>query len=153
MAATVTKTSLKKSEVELFQTLSRLFHHISFSSSNVGNLFLNWSSGNENQNSCFVFMSSTRREIRHFHFVVVQWRKTRDARAKLMFVLPVWNLFLFCCSLWRRSRCCWSSLMLTWERGKWSVTQKTQLIPWYLTMLPLPTHQVETVQKKSFSDK
>ena len=101
------KRPLKKVQLSCFK-LYRAYS-ISFSSPNVDNLFLNWSSGNENQNRCFAFMSSTRREIRHFHYVVVQWRKTRDARAKLTFVLPIWNLFLFCCSLWRRSRRCWSS--------------------------------------------
>ena len=48
------------------------------------------SSGKEKQDSCFVLPSSTKREIRRFHIVVVQRRQTekyhtkkRDARAKL----------------------------------------------------------------------
>ena len=45
------------------------------------------SSGKDKESRCFVFTSSTKREIRHFHVVVVQRRakkctKRRDARAK-----------------------------------------------------------------------
>ena len=49
------------------------------------------SSGKEKK-SCLVFASSTKREFRHFHVVVVQRRQIneRDARAKLLFQL------LFC---------------------------------------------------------
>ena len=50
------------------------------------------SSGKEKQDCCFVLPSSTKREIRRFHIVVVQRRQTekyhakkRDARAKLLF--------------------------------------------------------------------
>ena len=48
------------------------------------------SSGKRKENGCLVFSSSTTREIRHFHVVVVQRRlrnvpKRRDAGAKLLF--------------------------------------------------------------------
>ena len=48
------------------------------------------SSGKEKESCCLVFPSLTKREIRHFHVVVVQRRqrnvqKKRDARAKLFF--------------------------------------------------------------------
>ena len=53
------------------------------------------SSGKEKQDCCFVLPSSTKREIRRFHIVVVQRRQTekyhakkRDARAKLLFCEP-----------------------------------------------------------------
>ena len=56
----------------------------------------------------FVQTSSTKREIRHFHVVVVQRegnvQKSRDARAKLLFCLS--NLPLFCPSRCRRRRRC-----------------------------------------------
>ena len=69
-----------KSEFALLQTLSRLF--ISFNSSNLGNFFWRWihkrlyqSSEKEEESCCLVFTSSTKREIRHFHVVVVRWRQ------------------------------------------------------------------------------
>ena len=50
------------------------------------------SSGKGKQDCCFVLPSSTKREIRRFHIVVVERRQTekyhtkkRDARAKLLF--------------------------------------------------------------------
>ena len=48
------------------------------------------SSGKRKENGCLVFLSSTKREIRHFHVVVVQRRlrnvpKRRDTRANLLF--------------------------------------------------------------------
>ena len=48
------------------------------------------SSGKEKESPCLVFTSSTQREIRHFHVVVVQRRQrkvqnVRDAGAKLFF--------------------------------------------------------------------
>ena len=46
--------------------------------------------GKEKEGRCFVFTSSTKREIRQFHVVVVPGRqrnvpKKRDAHAKLLF--------------------------------------------------------------------
>ena len=64
----------------------------SFNSSNVGlgKFFLELNSkrlyqslGKEKESRRLAFMSSTKREIRHFHVVVVQ--KKGDARAKLLF--------------------------------------------------------------------
>ena len=48
------------------------------------------SSGKEKENCCFVFLSSAKPEIRHFHVAVVQRRltseqKRRDVRAELLF--------------------------------------------------------------------
>ena len=61
------------------------------------------SSGKEKENCCFVFPSSTKREIRHFHVVVVQ-RRQRNVQKKVMHVQSCCfanlNLSLFC-----RSRC------------------------------------------------
>ena len=63
-----------------------------------------------------VFSSSTKREFRNFHVVVVQQRqknvpKKRDAPAKLFFANL--NLLLFCRSRCRRPRLCSSSLIWT----------------------------------------
>ena len=57
------------------------------------------SSGKEKESCCLVVLSLTKREIRHFHVVVVQRRlrnvqKKRDARAKLLSVATI-NLLLF----------------------------------------------------------
>ena len=48
------------------------------------------SSGKEKESCCLVFLSSTKREVRHFHVVIVQGRqrnvqKKSDERAKLLF--------------------------------------------------------------------
>ena len=41
------------------------------------------SSGKEEENCCFVFPSSKKREIRHYHVVVVQ-RRLRNAQKSVM---------------------------------------------------------------------
>ena len=66
-----------KSEFALPQTLSRLFHLVYFVKCWQMFLELNskglyQSSGKEKESCCLVFPSSTKREIRHFHVVVVQ---------------------------------------------------------------------------------
>ena len=88
--------------LKLYRTYS-----ISFNSSNVGNFFWRWkdcqrSSGTE---SCLVFTSITKREIRYFHVALVQWRqrnvqKKREARTGLFCQIA------FCRSRWRRRRRC-----------------------------------------------
>ena len=59
-------------------------------------------------NRCLVFMSSTKREIRHFHVVVVQ-RRLRNVQKSVMHVQSCCfanlNLLLFC-----RPRCLRRSL-------------------------------------------
>ena len=64
------------------------------------------------QTRCLVFTFSTKREIRHFHVVVVQWRQrnVRDARAELLFCRSE-PLTIFCRSRWRRRRLCLSSVI------------------------------------------
>ena len=86
-----------KSEFALLQTLSRLFHLVYFVKCWQMFLELNskglyQSSGKEKESCCLVFPSSTKREIRHFHVVVVQRRlrnvqKKGDVRVKLLFCL------------------------------------------------------------------
>ena len=80
-----------KSEVALPQTFSRLFHQVSFVKCWQMFLDLNserlYQSSGKEKESRLVFTSSTKREIGHFHVVVVQRRakkctKRRDARAK-----------------------------------------------------------------------
>ena len=68
-----------KSEVALLQTLSRLFHLFQFTkcwqfSLEMNSKELYQSSGKENQSRCLVFTFSIKRENRHFHIVVKQWR-------------------------------------------------------------------------------
>ena len=89
----LTQTNLK-SEFAPLQILSRLFQRVQFVKCWQIFVQLNskrlQSSRKEEASRCFVFTSSTKREIRHFHVVVVQRRqrnvfKRRDARAKLLF--------------------------------------------------------------------
>ena len=84
--ATATKTSLKK-RIRAYS--------ISLNSSNVGKVFwemnskgLYQSSGKENESCCLAFMSSTKREFRHFHVVVVQRRQKNVPIDFLPFSLP-----------------------------------------------------------------
>jgi len=90
-------------------------------SSNIGNFFLELisrglyqSSGTENESCCLVFPSSTNREIRHVHVVVVQ-RRQRNVQKSVMHVQSCCfanlNLLLFCRSRCRRRRRCLSSLL------------------------------------------
>ena len=74
------------------------------------------SSGKEKGSRCLVFASSTKREIRHFHVVVVRWRQ-RSVQKSVMHVQSCCfadlNLLLFCRSRWRRRcrRCCLSFVL------------------------------------------
>ena len=77
-----------KSEFAPLQTLSRLFHLVYFVKCWQMFLELNskglyQSSGKEKESCCLVFPSSTKREIRHFHVVVVQ-RRLRNVQKSLM---------------------------------------------------------------------
>ena len=66
------------------------------------------------ESCCLVFPSSTKREIRHFHVVVVQ-RRQRNVQKSVMHVQSCCfanlNLLLFCRSRCRRRRRCLSSLI------------------------------------------
>ena len=75
-----------KSKFALLQTLSRLFHLVYFVKCWQMFLELNskglyQSSGKEKQSCCLAFPSSTKREFRHFHVVVVQ-RRQRECTKK-----------------------------------------------------------------------
>ena len=79
-----------QSEVALLQTLSRLFHLVQFVKCWQFFLELNSkgqyrSSGKKKESHCLVFTSSTIREIRHFHVVVVQ-RRQRNVQKSVMHV-------------------------------------------------------------------
>ena len=81
---------------------------------------LHQSSGKEKESCCFVFLSSTKRGISHFHIVVVQ-RRQRNVQKSVMNVQSCCfaniNLLLFCRSCCRRRRRCLSSLLLSAPRG------------------------------------
>ena len=105
-----------KSEFALLQTLSRLFHLVQFVKFWQMFLELNskrlyQSSGKGKECRCFVFTSSTKREIRHFHVVVVL-RRQRNVQKSVMHVqrccFANLNLLLYCRSRCRRRRCCLS---------------------------------------------
>ena len=65
-----------KKEVTLLQTLSRFFHLVQFDE---------YSLVYEKERHCLTFTSSTKREIMHFHVVVVQ-RRQRNVQEKVMHV-------------------------------------------------------------------
>ena len=71
-------------------------------------------SGNWNEKNvelCLVFTTSTKREIRHFHVVVVQWRQKNVQKSVLHVQSCCFanlNLLIFCRSRWRRRRRCLS---------------------------------------------
>ena len=98
-------------------------YSISFSSSSVGSFFLELnskrlyqSSGKEKESRCLVFPSWTKREMRHFHVVVVQ-RRLRNVQKSVMheqsYCFANLNPLLFCPrSRCRRRRRLLSSLMM-----------------------------------------
>ena len=95
-----------KSEFALPQTLSRLFHLVQFIkcwqfSLELNSKRLHWSSGKEKESRCLVISSSIKREMRHFHVVVVHVQSCSFVNI---------NLLLFCRSRCRRRRRCLSSL-------------------------------------------
>ena len=119
MTATATKTSLKKwiCAASNFIALipSRLIVWmlaIFFEADSKG---LYQSSAKEKESCCLVFQSSTNREIRHFHVLVLQWRQ-RNEQKSLMGVQSCCfanlNLLFFCRSRWPRRSRCLSSLMI-----------------------------------------
>ena len=65
------------------------------------------SSGKEKENCCFVFTSSKKREIRHYHVVAVQ-RRLRNVNKSVVHVQSCYfanlNLLGFCRSRCRRRR-------------------------------------------------
>ena len=63
-----------KKEVTLLQTLSRFFHLVQFDE---------YSLVYEKERHCLTFTSSTKREIMHFHVVVVQ-RRQRNVQESVM---------------------------------------------------------------------
>ena len=79
-----------KSEFALLQSLSRLFHFVYFVKCWQMFLELNskglyQSSGKEKESCCLVFPSSTKRELRRFHVVVVR-RRQRNVPKSVMHV-------------------------------------------------------------------
>ena len=74
----------------------------------------------EKQSRSLVFTLSIKREIRHFHVVVVQWRQ-RNVQKSVMHVqsccFAYLNLLLCCRSRWRRRRRCLSSLTIVCNRS------------------------------------
>ena len=98
-----------KSEVALLQTLSRLFHVVHFVK--CWHFFLHLISKRlskfrkRKESRCLVFTSSTKREIRQFHPVVVHWQQ-RNIQKSVMHVRSCCfanlNVLLFFCSRWCR---------------------------------------------------
>ena len=67
---------------------------------------LHQSSGKEKESCCLLFPSSTKREIRQFHVVVVQ-RRQRNVQKRVMHVQSCrFACLLFCRSRSRRRRRC-----------------------------------------------
>ena len=122
------KKSLKKVKSRCF-ILYRVYS-ISFNSSNIDSIIFcgveikDCIKGQEKKERRYlVFTTSTKREIRHFHVVVVQWRE-RYVQKSVMHVQSCCfaNLsqLLFCRSSWRRSPRCLSSLLISLGNFFWS---------------------------------
>ena len=105
-----------KSEFALLQTLSLLFHLVQFVKCwhfflKLNSKWLYRSSGKEKESRlsllCLVFAFSTKREIRYFHVVVVQWWQ-RNIQKSVMHVHSCYfvsiNVLHFCRSCWRCRR-------------------------------------------------
>ena len=119
-----------KSQFALLQTLSRFFHLVEFVK--CWQLFLEWNSkgqyqspGKEKESCCLVFTSSTKREIRHFHVVVVQ-RRLRNAQKSVMYVHGccfAYSMYCFFAFLVVR----WRQRLRRWPR----YPRKTQYLGFY----------------------
>ena len=131
--ATATKTSLKKwiraasNFIALIPyRLIRQFWPI-FLELNSKRLYQ--SSGKEKE-SCLVFPSSTRREIGHFHVVVVQPRQ-RNVQKSVMHVRSCCfaniNQLLFCCSRCRHRCHCLSSQLTSSKYCTWTPSVNASL--------------------------
>ena len=131
-------------------------YSISSNSSNVGNFLWSWiikdcmyqSSVKEKENCCFVFPSSTKREIRHFHVVVVQ-RRQRNVQKSMMHVQSCYfanvNLLFFCRSRCHRRRRCLSSLI---SPKCWAFSQA--IFPVVLRAIPYLQNFVREFKKRRF---
>ena len=94
-------------------------YSISFNSSIFSTIFVELNSeilyrspGKEKEIRCLVFTSSTKREIRHFHVVVVQWWQKKSLTHVQSCCFANLNLLLFWRSRWHRRHRCLSSLLL-----------------------------------------
>ena len=80
---------------------------------NSKGLYRSW--GKEKQSHCLGFTFSTKREIRHFHIVVLLWLQ-RNVQKSVMHVQSCCfanvKQLLFCRPRWRRCRRCLNSLLL-----------------------------------------
>ena len=115
---------------------------------------LHQSSGKEKESCCLVFPSSTKREIRHFHVVVVQ-RRLRNVQKSVMHVQSCCfaNINLLLC---RRSHCRRRSRYLS----SLPVRKCVQLYNWcsaWLNHLPRAqhvlggaTHNLSTVSNRTY---
>ena len=113
------KRHFLNSEFALLQPLSHLFHLIQFVKCWLFFLELNsqrlyWRSPKEKESLRLVFTAYTKREIRHIHVVVVQWRQ-RNVQKSVMRVQSCCfanvTYWLLCRSRWRHRRHCLSSLL------------------------------------------
>ena len=74
---------------------------------------LYWISAKEKESRRLPFTSSTKREIRKVHVVIVQWQR-ENVQKSMMLVQSFFgnlNILLFCHSCWRRHHYCLSSLI------------------------------------------
>ena len=138
-------------------------YSISFNSSNVvlelNSNRLYQSSGKERESCCLVFPSSTRREIRYFHVVVVQ-RRQRNVQKSVMHVSSCCfanlNLLLFRRSRSRHRRRCLSSLLRSSKYCTWATSLNASLeVTWDTVIMLLafgvhPSYTKECILCKKF---
>ena len=112
------------------------------------------SSGKEEENCCFVFPSSTKREIRHYHVVVVQ-RRQRNVQKSVKHVQSCCfanlNQLLFCRSRCRRRRRCLSSLKKS-EEGAGAAVHRDYIACGLLPALKDLYGENRTLLNRLFSD-
>ena len=115
MTATATKTSLEKwiraASNFIALTSSLLIRQMLANVLELNSKGLYQSSGKGKQDGCFVLPSSTKREIRRFHIVVVQRRQTEKYHTKKRdhvqsCYFAKLNLLVYCRSPCRRRRRC-----------------------------------------------
>ena len=107
-----------------------------------------YQSSGKQKKSRLLFTSSTKREIRHFHVVVVQ-RRQRNVQKRVMHAQSCCfanlNLLLFspsrCCRR-RRHRCLSSLISITLDRTKDSLCSYENFLWWKPTLVHLPAQTI-----------
>ena len=112
------------------------------------------SSGKEKESCCLVFPSWTKRDIRQFHIVIVQWRR-RKVQTGMMHVQSFCvanlnGLLLFCRSRGCCRRHCLISLLTSLTKRRKSFFSRTPPCQRQLVTPPCETSWLNFCQRKIF---